>query len=146
MRLYSLPHFHFPDATDLISFRSGILPQRLNSVRSLSLDWSDIGFDHPYSRRQWETIFDLISGMRDLQELRICAKLLVLERDCRQMKIMQSLMGKVMGLKVFELVVPNDQLRFWEGFLSTDGEARLVGLPKRVLRNVFDGRNENIIA
>ena len=146
MRLYSLPHFHFPDAMDLTSFRSGVLPQRLNSIRSLSLDWSDIGFSHPHGRRQWETIFNLLSGMGDLQELRIYAKLLVIGRECRQMKMMQPLMGKVKGLKVFELVVPSDQLRFWEGFLGTDGEAKLAGLPRRVFRDVFDGRNEDIIA
>jgi hypothetical protein len=144
--LYSTTHFHFPDPTNLPSFRTIILLQRLNSIRFLSIDWSDTGFGRSHSRGQWESTFDVVSQMKELQELRICAKMLVIDPEHRQMKMMQPLLRRVEGLRVYELVVPGDQLRLWEGFITGDMQVRLVGLPKRVLRNVFDGRDEDIIA
>lgn len=54
-------------------------------------------------------------------------------------------MSKVKGLSLFELVVPHDQLRLWEGFINADMEATLVGLPSRILRDRFNGQNVDVI-
>jgi hypothetical protein len=83
--------------------------------------------------------------MRDLQELRIFAKMIFVDLESPRIRMMQPLMSRVKELKVYELVVPNDQLRLWDGFINGDMEATLVGLPKRKLINVFENRNEEII-
>jgi len=83
--------------------------------------------------------------MRDLQELRIFAKMIFVDLKSPRIRMMQPLMSRVKELKVYELVVPNDQLRLWDGFINGDMEATLVGLPKRKLINVFENRNEEII-
>lgn len=47
---------------------------------------------------------------------------------------MQHSMNRVKELKVYELVVPNDQLRLWQGLVNGDVEEMF-----------FENRNEDII-
>lgn len=130
--LYTTPHFHFPNPGNVRIFRDTILPQRLNSIRTLSLDWTE-HFPQATMTKYLTKLgvaWDIISQMEGLQELRVYAKT---TRDRAspsdgRMRGWSGWMRKRKGLKVYEFVVPHGQLGLWEEFIDADREVKLVGV------------------
>lgn len=70
----------------------------------------------------WNTI----SQMKSLQELRVFVKTLFISPGCTAAQGLQRNMMKVKGLKVFELIVTEDLLPTFKGFLQEGSETKLV--------------------
>lgn len=86
---------------------------------------------------QWESIWDTISRMQELQELRFFAKILFLDHESPRISTMQPLMNRVKGLKVYELGVPNDQLRLWQGLVNGNMGSYACGLAEENVEECF---------
>ncbi|PGH27352.1 hypothetical protein AJ80_01064 [Polytolypa hystricis UAMH7299] len=107
--LYSHTHFNFNDYDTIVWFGSTVLPQRLNLVRFLSVQWDCICFwlpnlrvPPPYDRYTWFKVWDLIASMQGLRELRV--KVWNGPRMNRQTEIdVFSPLRELKHLKVFEV-------------------------------------------
>lgn len=121
--LYSGNTFHFHDPGDVRYFSCTILPQRLNQIQSLLIDW-----ERPYSifnkyntipKRDekeyllWCNAWEVIANMRNMQEMTVVLKkhkFHVLQ--ARREKMCEPMMA-IQGLKIFELRVPWDEPTDW---------------------------------
>lgn len=129
--LYSA-HFHFPSPADVSDFSRTILPHRLDSIHSLSMDWSSVvHFGYQYmskdEQNQWQLAWDILSRMKSLTELRIHAKISHVTRDSASLEPTRNMIKKIKPLKVFELVVPTPQLPLWDDFVRSGMEITVVG-------------------
>jgi len=118
--LYSKNTFHFYDPGDIRHFARAILPQRLNTVTTVWMDWERVFsiFNKDNSRprfnheelKGWCETWAIIEGMEGLLDLKV-----TLRRHkfpvpkARRIKMCGPMM-KVKHLRTFELIVPwNDQ-------------------------------------
>lgn len=116
--------FHFYDPGDIRHFANTILPQRLNSITSLMIDW-----ERPFSifnkentvpkmdreeYKAWCEVWDIIRNMEGLQSLKVTLK----EHKCpvphKRRRLMCEPMMQVNGLSRFELVIPFKDEGNWE--------------------------------
>lgn len=122
--LYAQNTFHFYDPGDVRHFGRTILPQRLNSITSLMIDWerpfSIFNKDNTIPKmdreelRLWTEAWEIIAGMKDLRTLKVTLKAHKAEVPQKRRKIMCEPMMKVKGLQRFELVIPYDDEGNWE--------------------------------
>lgn len=82
--LYSKPTFLFRDPQDIVYFAHTILPQRLNAVQFMEIEWNGHATRYvPASRvpkrpfadyRSWSEAWRIIEQMRGLREMRVRLK------------------------------------------------------------------------
>jgi len=125
--LYSLTNFHFPDPKTLPSFRTVILPRRLDAIRLLSLDWEPAIFGPLDS---WfglpSDVYEIIQNMSSLQEVRIFVKTLLMEKySLNTANLKTRLMDISTRVRLCEVIVPSHLVQmFRELFVGT--EVRVV--------------------
>jgi hypothetical protein len=69
--LYSETTFHFTSSITVSTFIQSILPQHLNNIRSLSIDWDTSEVNFSASNQKWNDIWDTISAMQSINEVRL---------------------------------------------------------------------------
>jgi hypothetical protein len=121
--LYSRNIFHFYDPGDIRHFSRTILPQRLDAVHSILIDWERIfGI---FSRdirgpkfeleelKLWCETWNIIGKMEGLAEVRVVLKSHQPEVSKeKRIKMCRSMM-EIRGLKTFELMIPWDDTMDW---------------------------------
>jgi len=121
--LYSRNIFHFHNPGDIRHFSRTILPQRLNQVQSLVIDW-----ERPYSifnefntipkrgKKEYELWCQAWAIIRDMQNLRDLAVILKKHKfnvpQERREKMCQPMM-EIQGLRTYELRIPWDDPTDW---------------------------------
>ena len=122
--LYSRNSFHFYDPGDIRYFGRTILPQRLDAVHSVMMDWerafsifnpnNAIAKQNNFEWNAWREAWGIIAQMKGLLDLRIFLKKHDFEVSKeRRMKMCKPLM-EIKGLRVFEVIVPWDDDNDWE--------------------------------
>jgi hypothetical protein len=121
--MYSRNIFHFYDPGDIRHFARSILPQRLNIVQSLLIDWERVFsiFNKDNTRpkmnleelKLWCESWAIIKNMEGLTEVRVTLKSHQFEvpRE-RRIKMCRPMM-EIRGLNTFELIVPADDTTDW---------------------------------
>lgn len=136
--LYSA-HFQFPNPADVFDFSRTILPERLDSIDSISMDWTIytdfINDDAEYEMLLWQMAWDVLSRMKGLKELRIYSKITPATRELQKMDLTRDMIRKMKQLKVFELLVPASQLPLWDGFIEPGMGITLVSSPVGIVGN-----------
>ncbi len=132
--LYSQNIFFFDHLDTILNFSSTILPQRLNTIRSLRLRWcfkssfgSELGsiipslrLYPPHDEATWEKVWQIIAGMQGLQKLKVHiwgGPNIV--NPTIEAKIFEPLRA-VQGTEIFEVRV------FWEGKYETDAPFKII--------------------
>jgi hypothetical protein len=69
--LYSQTTLFFSDPSTASSFAYAIPPQRLNSIRSISIDWQIQEVRLPTSDKKWRGIWDLVANTSSIREVRL---------------------------------------------------------------------------
>jgi len=133
-QMYSRNIFHFNDPGDIRYFSRAIVPQRLNAIHSIVVDWErSFSIFNPYNYipkqdneewKAWKQTWDIIARMEGLQEVRVILKkhIFVVSRT-RRIKMCQPMM-EIKGLKKFELIVPPDDEQEWN--FATDAPFKVV--------------------
>lgn len=118
--LYSRNIFHFYDPGDIRHFARTILPQRLNTVQSILIDWERVFsiFNKDNTKpkfnleelKLWCETWAIIGKMEGLIDLKVTLKSHKFEVPrARRIKMCRPMM-EIKGLRTFELTIPwNDQ-------------------------------------
>ena len=69
--LYSETTFLFINPSIASSFAHSILPQRLNAIRALSIDWVIQKVRLPASDKEWKDVWDTVAQMQSIGEVRL---------------------------------------------------------------------------
>lgn len=69
--LYEDTTFHFRDLGTVSVFVCSILPQRLNSIRSVSIDWQISEVHDQTSSQKWNDVWETIATMQSIREVRL---------------------------------------------------------------------------
>jgi hypothetical protein len=121
--LYSKNVFHFCDPGDIRHFDRALLPQRLDEVHSIVVDWertpsifnpaNTIPKKNNEEWKLWRETWSIIASMAGLKELRVISKRhnFVVPQE-RRMKMCMPMMS-IEGLRVFELIIPWDDHGDW---------------------------------
>jgi len=137
--VYSKNVFHFYDPGDIRYFSRAILPQRLNDVHSIMVDWERaFSIFNPYNAipkqdneewKAWRQTWAIIAKMGGLQEVRVILKKhkFVVSR-IRRIKMCQPMMD-IKGLRTFEVIVPYDDDGDWD--FAADAPFNIVKAPER---------------
>lgn len=114
--LYAKHIFHFYDPGDIRYFARTILPQRVDSVHSIIMDWertfsifnkdNTIPKHNDEELKAWREIWEIIAKMQGLMELKVILKPHKFFVPRSRRKRMCRLMMDIHGLRTFELVVP----------------------------------------
>jgi hypothetical protein len=131
--LYQNVHFHFPHPTDLALFSSRVKKEMLDSIRIMSFDVGDFdsGFAIEATDEVSEGTSTVSSGLKGLKELRVFVKKRITEVRTQEATFpggppnTASIGGLLLGynikeregFNVFQVVVPGQQYRVWEGLL-----------------------------
>jgi hypothetical protein len=122
--LYSKNTFHFYDPGDIRHFARAILPQRLNVVQSILIDWERVFsiFNKDNTRpkfnleelKLWCETWAIIGKMEGLMEVKVNLKSHKFDvPQARRIKMCRPMM-EIKGLKTFELIVPWNDQTDWE--------------------------------
>ncbi|KAL3419892.1 hypothetical protein PVAG01_08391 [Phlyctema vagabunda] len=138
--LYSRNVFHFYDPGDIRYFERKTLPQRLNSIHSIMLDWGAVfsifnpdNGEPRHDEREfalWSETWAILLGMESLQEVRVLVMKSEHEISLERRVHMCEPMRKMQGLRVFELVLPFDDDQDWT--FAQDAPFKVVREKKRV--------------
>jgi len=130
--LYTRPHFHFPEPRDILEFSAIVSPTRFRTIRRISIDliasrpsptyW-------PQPPRPWGREWHALTGIKRLQEMRLLSRL---TDGPAAEKITIPMLRMFKGLKVFEIVVPHNQITLWEEELALEPDIalRVVSAPQ----------------
>jgi hypothetical protein len=122
--LYMKNIFHFYDPGDIRHFSRAIVPQRLNDVQSIMMDWErTFSIFNPYNTipkqdneewKAWRETWAIMAKMEGLKEVRVYLKShKFIVSKIRRMKMCQPMM-EIKGLRIFEVVVPFDDDGDWD--------------------------------
>jgi hypothetical protein len=121
--LYARNIFHFYDPGDIRHFSRSILPQRLNVVQSLLIDWERVfsifNRDNKGPKlnqeelKLWCETWAIIGKMEALMEVRVTLKSHQFEVPKERRITMCRPMMEIRGLRTFELMVPWDDTMDW---------------------------------
>ncbi|PMD25984.1 hypothetical protein NA56DRAFT_685803 [Hyaloscypha hepaticicola] len=121
--LYGKNIFHFYDPGDIRHFSRSVLPQRMNNIQSLLIDWERVFsiFNRDNTRPKfnqeerkiWCEVWAIIGKMAGLITVRVVLKSHTFEVPMERRVLMCRPMMEIMGLKKFELVVPWDDATDW---------------------------------
>lgn len=118
--LYSTNLFSFADPNCIRHLSATILPSRLNSIKSISIDWyfywhiyddftqqmfSERFLYPPHDEATWEDMWRIIASMKGLKSLKIELSYFDSLNGEREAMMLAPL-GKVMGLDNFEVHLP----------------------------------------
>jgi hypothetical protein len=132
--LYTKNIFHFYDPGDIRHFSRAILPQRLNDVQSIMMDWErTFSIFNPYNTipkqdneewKAWRETWAIVAKMGGLKEVRVFLKShKFIVSKIRRIKMCQPMM-EIKGLRVFEVVVPFDDDGDWD--FASDAPFKIV--------------------
>jgi hypothetical protein len=122
--MYSRNIFHFNDPGDIRYFSRAVLPQRLNAVHSLIIDWErPFSIFNPYNAipkqdndewKAWKQTWAIIARMEGLQDVRVILKKhkFVVSKN-RRIKMCQP-MTEIKNLRRFELIVSPEDDEEWD--------------------------------
>ncbi len=135
--LYGRNIFHFYDPGDIRHFSRSVLPQRMNTIQSLLIDWERLFsiFNRDNTRpkftqeerKLWYEVWAMIGNIAGLIAVRVILKSHTFEVPMERRVLMCKPMMEIKGLKKFELVVPWDDRTDW-GFAD--------GAPFKIVRGV----------
>jgi hypothetical protein len=111
----------------LPSFRTVILPRRLDAIRVLSLDWEPPVFGLQFTAIGFHSdVYEIIQNMSSLQEVRIFLKTLHMEENSSNTANMKArFMGISTRVRLCEVILPSHLVQmFRELFAGT--EVRVV--------------------
>jgi hypothetical protein len=111
----------------LTSFKTVILPRRLDAIRVISLDWEPTVFGVLNSGFGFHSdVYEIIQNMSSLQELRIYLKTLHMEENSSNVVNLKTrLMDISTRVRLCEVIVPSHLVQmFRELFVGT--EVRVV--------------------
>jgi hypothetical protein len=122
--VYASNVFHFYDPGDIRYFSRAILPQRLNAIHSIMIDWerafSIFNPNHSIPKQDneeweaWRQTWAIIARMEGLQEVRVILKKHKFEvSKARRIKMCEPMM-RIKGLGTFEVIVPSDDDGEWD--------------------------------
>jgi hypothetical protein len=137
--LYSKNIFHFYDPGDIRYFARCILPQRLDAIQYIMMDWerlfSIFNKDNTRPRfgneefKAWCQVWAIIGKMKSLLDLKVVLKSHKFQvPQARRLKMCLPMM-EVKGLRKFEVIVPFEDETDWS--FAADAPFVIVRGPER---------------